>query len=463
MLALAIALRLYRLDQLTTFGGDQGQDFLVVRDMVLYQKWTLLGIKTSVAPFFQGPLYLYILYPFFALLRLQPIAGAIAAVTLSAVTTVFLYITVRRFFSQNAALLSTLIFAASPQLVMYGNTPLYQNFLPLFLVASFYFFFATPNIITIFFLGFFAGLGMELHWLNISLALTFLTTLVLSKGSSIKNTLLFIAGIISAVIPTLLFEIRHQFLNTHLFWQYFQSQNAAERSVSILSTWIKGAAIFLGGDSLIVGKLILISTLFAFFITHTKKSTKLHQLVGTLFIILGIFSFKMSVLEPHYMLSLWVALLIALPVWLMQILPGKLGIGIVLLLIVFNLFSSASKLSQNHGYTMPDGWTLRKIQEAGALIASDAQKHPRFNVASLLDGETRAYALRYTTLLYGATPDRVEKYPEDNSVYVVARPDTQLHSIKTWEVNSLQPFNIAAQWDLGENVMLYRLDKIHSP
>ena len=140
ILALALFLRVYRLEYLTTFGGDQGQDFLVVRDMVLFHKWTLLGIKTSIAPFFQGPIYLYMLYPFFVLFNLQPIAGAVAAVVISTITLVLLYVTVNKYFSQKAALLSSLLFATSPGFIMYGRTPLYQHILPLFIVFSMYFF-----------------------------------------------------------------------------------------------------------------------------------------------------------------------------------------------------------------------------------------------------------------------------------------------------------------------------------
>src|SRR3989344_6446620 len=180
ILIFSIILRVYRLEYLTTFSGDQGQDFLVVRDMVLFHKWTLLGIKTSIAPFFQGPIYLYLLFPFFLLFHLDPIAGAIASVTLSILSITVLYITVKKFLSKESAFLSCLLFATAPQLVIYGNSPLYQNFLPLFIISSIYFFLVNKkNPLHYLLLGLFAGVCLELHLLSITLALSFFIFLLI--------------------------------------------------------------------------------------------------------------------------------------------------------------------------------------------------------------------------------------------------------------------------------------------
>lgn len=459
---LTLFLRIYRLDTLTTLGGDQGQDFLVVRDMVLYHKWTLLGIKTSIAPFFQGPAYLYILYPFFLLFKLQPIAGAIAAVTMSALTSIALYITVRQFFSRQAALLSMLLYAVSPQFIMYGNTPLYQNFLPLFIVLVVYTYLqGSTKLRTVFLLGLCVGIGIELHRLTITLALSILIVLTFFQSFNWKVLGMYSSGLIVGISPTVLFEMRHQFLNTNLFLSYLRSQSAQVAQESVWEMWIRGAALFLGGNSMFAGTVILL--LACALLVFMKKSL-VNQRLRALFLVLGLMlatlSLKMSVLEPHYMLPLWVLLLITVPAWTLEIMPKKIGIRILVLLIFVNAYYSVQQLQNNHGYTMPDGWTLRSIQTAGKIIARDAQSHQSFNVASLLDGETRTHPLRYTTLLYGAQPGRVEEYPNNQYLYVVARPGIEaLKKVSTWEIVSLAPFRVGAQWDLGDQIMLYRLDR----
>ena len=65
ILGITVGLRAYRLETLTTFGRDQGIDFASVYDILINKNLTLIGIKTSIGDFFQGPLYLYSLVPFF--------------------------------------------------------------------------------------------------------------------------------------------------------------------------------------------------------------------------------------------------------------------------------------------------------------------------------------------------------------------------------------------------------------
>src|SRR3989344_5412604 len=97
---IALFLRAYRIDILTTFGRDQGIDFLVARDMIINHKLTLIGIKTSVADFYQGPNYLYILLPFFWVFDFHPLAGAFSAVFFSVLTIIFLYVLCLKFLNQ---------------------------------------------------------------------------------------------------------------------------------------------------------------------------------------------------------------------------------------------------------------------------------------------------------------------------------------------------------------------------
>src|SRR3989344_2846760 len=439
ILIFSIILRVYRLEYLTTFSGDQGQDFLVVRDMVLFHKWTLLGIKTSIAPFFQGPIYLYMLYPFFVLFNLQPIAGAVAAVIISTITLVLLYLTVNTYFSQKAALLSSLLFATAPGFIMYGRTPLYQNFLPLFVVLSVYFFLGNKKLRSVLLLGITTGVGVDLHRLNISLTLSFIIFLAFFQKRNLKIMGSYLLGILIGISPTLLFELRHQFLNTHLFLNYIGSQHQMLSLTKISGEWIEGALFFIGGNLAVIGIAILLCSIGI--VLNVKGSIsyfKTKKLLLILVPILVVFSFKVSALGPHYMLPLWVLLVMVLPAFSLKVLSDKIVTWIFTLLVVMNISTAVQELDNNHGYTMPSGWTLRKIQNVGKIIATDAKTHQNFNVASLLDGNTRTYPVRYTTLLYGAKPADVDQYPYNNYLYVTYdKNKSELFKVSTWEVTSL--------------------------
>lgn len=464
ILLLAIFLRVYRLEKLTTFGGDQGQDFLVVKNMVLYHKWTLLGIKTSIAPFFQGPLYLYVLYPFFVLFRLQPIAGPIAAVVVSTASIILLYITVNKYFSKRIAVFSSALFAVSPQLIKYGNTPLYQHFLPFFLIISFYLFFlAKKNILVSLLLGLSIGLGMELHFLNVIFGTALLFFFLLSKKGEIRLIPGYIIGLLAGLSPTILFELRHNFLNTNYLLNYQPTIHSNISITILLNQWIEGSAFFLAGNSLVLGLMILIFIMAS--ILFKKIALPHYQELRNLTLILIIVSIasciKFSTFEPHYLLPVWILSLVLLPLLIKQMFQAKTCMMIIGLLIISNLFSSVRELNNDHGYNMPSGWTMKKINLVGKIVSEDAQKHGNFNVASLLDGGTRAYPIRYTTEINGANPDRVENYPANDFLYVLSNENQEkLSENKTWEIVSLSPFTVGEKWNLEDNIYLYRLDRI---
>ena len=103
---------------------------------------------------------------------------------------------------------------------------------------------------------------------------------------------------------------------------------------------------------------------------------------------------------------------------------------------------------------------MKKINLAGKITSQDSYNHPNFNVASLIDGGTRAYPLRYSTLLYGAAPEGVENYPMNNFLYVLSGSEKEkIYAAKPWEIVSLLPFTIGGQWNLEDGIYLYRLDR----
>ncbi len=461
---LALFLRAYRLDELTTFGGDQGQDFLVIKDMVLHNKWTLIGIKTSVGSFFQGPVYLYILYPFFVLFRLHPIAGAVAAVTMSVSTLTLLYFTCIRYFSKESALFSSLLFAVSPELVKYGNTPLYQHFLPFFIVLSIYIFLRNKDsLFTILLLGIVVGIGIELHLLNISLCIAYALFYILFSKERGKKILSYGAGFIIGISPTLIFELRHQFLNVHLFLQYQQSTESAPSLFAPIKQIVGGSAIFLAGNSGAIGSVVFVMMIILLLSTKISlmQFTDIKRLTLLTLVVSLLLSVMFSTFAPHYLLPFWILSIMIFPFLLIQKFSKKIAFALISIVIITNLIITISQLSYNHGYFMPSGLTLRKINTAGMIINKDSHNHKNFNVASILDGNTRNYPLRYATEIYGAKPDAVENYPANDYLYVTASSDKKIFESNTWEVNVMKPFIIGKKWNLGDNIYVYRLDRLH--
>lgn len=452
ILFVALFLRTYRLEYLTTFGRDQGIDYLSIRDMLVYHKLTLIGIKVSIADFFQGPVYLYLLAPFFYLLRLNPLAGAYSAVLISLATLSVLYFIVLKMFNQKAAILAAAFFAVSPQLVMFGNTPLYQNFTPLFILLGIWFLYKSRYILS----GLAIGVGMELHFLVISLMLSILIYLLWSK--KYRSIIFFTTGLLIAATPTILFELRHNFLNIHLLLNYFSSSQ--QGSSSFLNTWVERLSFFVTHD---YNFLIILPLLFSFYIftsnkfSFSKNYIFLKKLALINLLVIFLFALKLSSFGTHYLLPFLSLLLILIPVYLANIKNQKLIKYVCLAFLGLNLIITVSQLNNNHGYFMPEGWSLKKIEQVSNIISESSSTHPNFNVASLLDGDTRTYPLRYMLSITNQPVQDFTSYPQNDYLYVAANSKEQVINSNVWEINSFKPYKIEQKWLMGDGITLYLL------
>lgn len=466
ILFLSIFLRMYRIDTLATFGRDQGIDFLVVRDILVDHKLTLIGIKVSIADFFQGPIYLYMLVPLFWLFHLNPLAGAYTAVLVSSLGIIILYITLLKFTDLKFANLTALYYATCPQLVIFGNTPLYQNFLPLFILLTIYLLLSlnTNNhkgFIFAFLIGVMASVSTELHLLAITLVTaSFIYLIIHFFKRKFSYIAAYLIGLLTGFSPTIIFEIRHNFLNTYLLSNYLNSnpQTLLMSNFSILKTKIF-EFVFLNDNFLII-----IPALFGVYILFQKnkvqkKYSNLKQFTLILFIVTLIFCFRSTSLGTHYFLPLFFAFILLIPAYISYAKHQKILLISMLLLIITNTIITVSQLNDNHGYFMPAGWSLKKIEQVADIINLDAEKHQNFNVASLLDGDTRTYPLRYSIEIRNKFPGPVTDYSSNDYLYVVARTQEEIIKSTVWEIYSTKPFQIKEKWKLQDGIVLYRLDR----
>lgn len=467
VLVVCLVLRIYRLDVLTTFGHDQGIDFLTVRDMIQNRHLTLIGIKVSFAQFFQGPLYLYILLPFFLFMKMNPLSGAVASIVMSMITICLLYFTLVKLENIKAGIIGSLIFAVSPQFIKYGNTPLYQHFVPLFVIVSVYFLFkssSSSKIYLIILLGIFIGLSIEVHFLSFSLFPSALIYLIRKKNDKLKTALSFLTGIIVGISPTIIFESRHDFLNTHHFLQYVNSAKDSEFSLTNkFMPWLTGSANFFGGENYFLGGFFICLVIFILFNPKKRLNQKnilIQQFTLLLLIIYFIFCLTLPNFSWWYPLPFWICSLMITAIYFSKDL-SLLKILLLLIILIFNLRTSLINLKQNHGYYMPEGWTLKKIKETCKIINLDAVgEAENFNVASLLDGDTRAYPLRYTLVTADKNPGAVTDYNQNNVLYVVNSGDVnKVINSQTWELIEFSPYRLVKTWDMGEGIFLYRLDR----
>lgn len=474
----AAILRFWRLEALTTFGGDQGYDFLIIKRMLVDGKFTLLGPKlgplSDIANVYLGPAYYYLIAPFLFIFNFDPIGPSIIMILLSLATILIIYILCLQFFSKNVAILSSSLFSFNTLLIEQSRVALNPFPSPFFssvvILGIFKIISLNTNILWPILTGLSLGVLFQLHYLTIALIISSLTTLVIFR--KFKQTILSVAFFLVATSPQILFELRHQFFITNqIVKRLSQGDDVLPLplySLKFQESLSKISQLFLGADWPIILLFIIIAVTISFYGYKCQNRDKLKYLTFLLSTILTsvIFtSFYSKNLVSHYFAPIYVSLVILLATAFFPLLDlfknyfwRTLIILLILQVFAFNIRSL--DLGRSHGYTMPGGWNLKGVKVASKVIAHDVKNDQKFNIASTLDGDTRARPYRYLVEVYGKYPLDVEQYPGSEVIYLISRDDeAAIKSYTVWEVSSFAPFTIYKLSDIQNGIKLYKLTK----
>ncbi|MCL5090880.1 MAG: glycosyltransferase family 39 protein [Patescibacteria group bacterium] len=162
--------------------------------------------------------------------------------------------------------------------------------------------------------------------------------------------------------------------------------------------------------------------------------------------------------QLHYFIAFFPLLFIFLGGLFNYLVKRNKLMGVVLFSLLSFLFLRGVDLKRDHGFTMPEGWNLRGVEAAGEIIAADAGKD--FNVASIIDGDTRAYPFRYIIETKGKKPLGVEEYPEAQNLYIVAKGNEDfVLRYPVWEIQSFLPARIEKSWEVQNGYRIFKLVK----
>lgn len=114
LVALALALRVYRIGEYTVFQGDQGVDALAVKRLLVDHQVLLEGPATSAGGVHLGPAYYYLLALPMLLKWLDPIADAVLMALLGAAAVGMVFWLAQRWFGLWPAIAAAVLFALSP-------------------------------------------------------------------------------------------------------------------------------------------------------------------------------------------------------------------------------------------------------------------------------------------------------------------------------------------------------------
>jgi 4-amino-4-deoxy-L-arabinose transferase-like glycosyltransferase len=134
LLLLAIFLRTYRASVLTGFYFDQGRDAKVIWDLWHYHRFFLIGPTTGIEGIFLGPLYYYVIAPFYLVGHGNPVAAAVGLAVICVAGIYVIYAIGRKYFTPSTGLLAATLITFSLGLVQ--SQRWLSNPTPLFLSSS---------------------------------------------------------------------------------------------------------------------------------------------------------------------------------------------------------------------------------------------------------------------------------------------------------------------------------------
>jgi hypothetical protein len=474
ILFIAAFLRFWRLEELTTFGGDQGYDFQIVK-AITEGKFTLLGPKigpyNSIGNLYLGPAYYYLLAPWLLLFNLDPIGPALFTVLASLVTILLIYIIATKYLSNNIAILAASLYGLDALLIEQSRATSNPHLIPLFASISIYSYLKTVEDKAKFFLwplsaGISMGIAFQLHYLAFSLFLTYAVFTIINK--KFKALSFSTIGFILSLSGEIFFEVRHGFFITNIFLAQLKSGHVFSPS-EILGHAIDSLSLlnntFFLGTNLIIG--LVVFTILYFTAQKNLIRNKLSQyLLASIFIGIICVIIYPGQIMIHYFATIYVCITLVIAAVIISDLNQKKNILLRVLAATITIFFfvmniKTYNLSSQNGYTMPTGWDLRGEKIASKVIASDVDSQKTFNVAATLDGDTRAMPYRYLLSVYGKNSLNVEQYPEADVLYLISRDKPeQIKKYTVWEVASFWPYDIIKLKDVQNGISVYKLTKM---
>lgn len=494
ILLLGAFLRLYKIDGYMTFLGDEGRDGLVWLRMVKQGKFTLIGPQTSIGNMYLGPLYYYLMLPFYILFGLSPV-GPSVGVALLGVATIFLIWKIgKEWFGEIAGSTAALLYATSPVVIIYSRSSWNPNIMPFFALLTIYGiwqFWQKENFVWLPVIGVTLSFCLQSHYLGLLLLpvvgifwLVELLKLLRKNDKRLKYYILhttysILLLLLLTLVPLVWFDLRHNFINAKAFYKFFTERQTtvnlkAYKAIPHLwPLWELMITRLLAAKEIVLGRVMaLVLVLGAvFFFTRsdlvrgrTSPISPVNRALALIFVWLviglgGIGLYKQHIYD-HYFGFLFPAVFLLAGFLLGKIWEirgfrdlGKLGVlGILALAMWFNL--------KNSPLNWPPNYQMAKVQKVDQTIIQEASSQP-FNFALIAKQNYEAgyeYFLEdWRAPLVRIDPqeasqtiaDQLFVVCEDEKCEPVGHPKTEIANFGWAKIDQ--------EWEFPWGVKLYRL------
>ncbi len=350
ILFISLFFRSFQIVERFGYGHDAELFGWIVKDIVVNHHPRLIGQLTSAEGIFIGPLFYYLLVPFFLLFKMDPIGALVPVTLIGLLTTLSYYLVFSKLFSKNAGLFAAFLHAILLSWITFDRTIVPSTPTNLWVVWYFYTlvqisrgkYFVLPI------LGILIGLIWHIHiaLLPTLFALPF-AFLVSKKIPNLKQIIWFLIALIVTNLPLIMFEIKHNFIQMKALINNFTINhgggNGIPKLVYILNMIIKNVNnLFISPYSLpeIIKPLFIIAILsLTIFLVMKKVLDKLEIIPLSAYLIgvIGFFTFSSSLVSEYYLYSIEIIFVGLISLTFALVAKNKIGL-ILIALILGSLF-----------------------------------------------------------------------------------------------------------------------------
>ena len=461
VLLLASFLRFYRLDEYMTFLGDEGRDAIIVKDILTFKNFPLIGPPTSVGNIYLGPIYYYMMAVAMGLFWLNPVAAAGMNAAIGVAAVFLIYYLGKVWFGKISGLISAFLYAISPVAITYSKTSWNPNptpFFALLAILGIHLSRKQKDYRWLILTGAALAAAIQMHYLALIL-LPIFAVLFLSIARDKFFWQGTMGGIVAFLIltsPLLIFDLKHDFLNYRAIVQLTQTDTVGGnildnilRVSSIYSNNLIGR--YMVGENIYLTMILSILLILAFF----RKSWPIFCLGVWLLVGLWGISFYQKEVYDHYLGFLNpVSFLLLGSLASFKISKNILAILFWGFLLIVLTLVNLQKSPLNYA---PQN-QLGRTQNVAKFIIAKSQDKP-FNFALLAQ---RNYDAAYQFYLeqYGHKPKQVP-FDKTDQLFVVCEDAVcePIYSAK-YEVAAFGWRLVERQWSVY-GVKIYKV--VHNP
>ncbi len=355
--------RTYKIVDRFEFAHDADLYSWIVKDILVNHHFRLIGQLTSAPGIFIGPLFYYLIAPFFVLFKMDPIGAAVPAIIIGICTIFSFYFVLSKVFNKDAGIIGAFLYAVLTVTVSNDRWMVPTITTSIWTIWYFYaiLMLSEGNFSVLWLLGLLVGLIWDIHIALIPTLVAIPVAMwVAKKMPSLKQSLRFLITFFLTSLPLILFEVRHHFSQTISLMNNFKGPSIGPTGIQkfqlVLGMIAKNLnALLLAPQSLnlVASYFLLLAILISPFFLIKKKILSIRQVIPLYAWILGViffFSLSSSPISEYYFTNLNIIFL-ALVTLLWYLLYKSSQIGkMVLFLVLGIVFLKNSYFLINQSY-----------------------------------------------------------------------------------------------------------------